>query len=140
MKTMTSDAPADFGMFMREKASKSRIREEEREARYLEAVEAAERRNLRTRARNDIQTRVEDAMKKLSGRNAADTIAIIDQVSIRDRDVYLIAEEFGQARKSVQRQFNKPRRDVRDEYVRAAGLEVPNEPSEADEADSEAKE
>lgn len=94
--------------------SKARMRDREarREANF--AAERAAMDARRLKVHNDtVQDRVFQAVKRLRGANASATMAIIEGCSTRDRDVYLIAEEIGQNRKTVLRNFPKPRKAVR---------------------------
>jgi hypothetical protein len=70
-----------------------------RERRRLEAEEA-----VRSRAQKNHQTmlqQVEKATHQLQGRNAAETVQLIEMQSEHDREVFILAEELGQARSTV---------------------------------------
>jgi hypothetical protein len=90
------------------------------------ARNAARARQAKKRHGN-IVTQVEAAQFKLAGANTAGAVQVIESASSADRDILLLAEEFGQARKGVLRQFGPVRSGVRAAYVQAAGLTTPNE-------------
>lgn len=100
---------------------------EERNARRQEskrlAMEAAIARSRRNR--KSVAERVELAKARLTGTTVAQAIAIIQGVSSADYDIYMLAEEFGQNRRGVLKQFGPPRNSVRTEYLAGAGLGSP---------------
>lgn len=115
--------------------AKSRVgaREAARDMRAQEALEQTRR--ARFREKPSIQERVESVRAKLVGRNVQDTILLMEGVSDQERDIFLIAEETGQARKSIFARFGKPRKTVRNAYLSAVGLETRDQ--SADEAAEE---
>jgi hypothetical protein len=76
---------------------------------------------------------VEKAKVVLAGKNVAGAIQTISGVSSADYDIYLIAEEFGQARQGVLKQFGPPRNTVRTAYLAEAGLGSPEDARKGEE-------
>lgn len=101
-------------------------RQEERERGAAIAFDAAQRRQARARS-NTVAQRVDAAKGVLKGRSVADSFSIIDAVRPLDRDIYLIAEEAGAARKSVLVRYGKIRKDVQEQYVSEVGLKTPEQ-------------
>lgn len=108
--------------------SKSRVkaREEARLKRAQEAMEQSHR--FRSRERPTLVAKVDAWKNKLSGRNVIDTISLIESVPDAERDVALLAEWDGPARKSVLGRFPVIRKTVRAAYLSERG----EEPTEGD--------
>ena len=66
--------------------------------------------------------RVETAKARLAQTNVAGAIQVIQSVSSQDYDIYLLAEQYGQARGGVLKQFGEPRGTVKQRYILEAGL------------------
>lgn len=102
----------------------------ERDARRQEnarlAREAAQNRAARNKGVT-LTKRVEEAKKVLAGKNVAGAIQTIQTVSPHDYDIYLLAEEFGQRRQGVLKQFGAPRNSVRTAFIAEAGLGSPED-------------
>lgn len=98
-------------------------REEMRQRNKEIAREAAQRRSRGS----SLPTRIEDIRRKLESANVVTTVALIEQASERDRDLYLLAEEFGQNRVGVLGRFGAPRAAAREAFKAVAGLGVPTE-------------
>lgn len=99
---------------------------EAREARALEARQAAEARSERGRARlASMKTRVELAQKQLDvPANLAR--GLLETLSPRDLQVYLLAEELGKARKTVLLGYPEAARSVREAYELEVEPETPS--------------
>jgi len=111
MKLMGSEPKVD----QPEKGRRQR-QAEAREAAQLEARLAAEARAARGKARNEsMKTRVEDAQKALD-RPANLARQLLEQLSPRDLQVYLLAEELGKARKTVLLGYPAAAQSVREAY------------------------
>jgi len=110
--------------------TRGELREQNRALQQSIAAEAAERRARRGSLPEDLVKRVEDAQHKLGGQNVAQAIQTIELTSPAERDHYLLAEKYGQARVSVLRSFGPPSRSSENAYIQAAGLETPNESPE----------
>ena len=97
-----------------------------REAAQLEAKIAAEARAARGQSRNSsMKTRVEDAQKALD-RPANLARQLLEQLSPRDLQVYLLAEELGKARKTVLLGYPAAAESVRTAYELEAGPDSPS--------------
>lgn len=110
---------------------------EERDARRKAAAKVASDASLARahRAKDSLVQRVEKAKDKLNGVNAAGAIQLIQSVSSQDYDVYLLAEQHGQARRGVLKQFGAPRGSVKRQYLEdieddGEGVGDPNETAE----------
>ncbi len=100
-------------------------RDAQRQANSKLAFEAAQAR-ARRRQSISLTDRVDAAKERLAGVNTAGAIQLIQSVSTADYDVYLIAEEYGQARRGVLKQFGAPRNSVKTAYMAEAGLASPD--------------
>jgi hypothetical protein len=109
MKLMGSEAKVD----MPEKGRRQR-QLEERERRIEEAKAAADIRAARGRGITFVE-RVERAQKALD-RPLAQARALLDDLSPRDLDVYLLAEELDKNRKGVLQGFPAPGAALRAAY------------------------
>lgn len=99
---------------------------EAREARALEARAAAAARSERGKARlMSMKARVEVAQKELD-RPANLARDLLEHLSPRDLQVYLLAEELGKARKTVLLGYPPAARSVRDAYELESGSETPS--------------
>jgi hypothetical protein len=121
MRTMTGDtnpAPVAYSS-----------RWEERNARRMESKRLAEEASRARGARNHktLTQRVEIAKDRLKGSNVSTAIQLIQQVSSSDYDIYIIAEEQGENRRGVLKQFGPPRNSVRTAYLAEAGLASPED-------------
>ncbi|MES2156038.1 MAG: hypothetical protein V4510_12970 [bacterium] len=126
MKTMTGIDIEDASI---EDSPRPSSRWEERNARRMEskriATEAAH-----ARARRNSKTlveRVEIAKARLAGANVPQTLQLIQATSSSDLDIYLLAEQFGENRRGVLKQFGQPRNSVRTAYLAEAGLASPED-------------
>jgi hypothetical protein len=120
--------------------SKKRAADREAHRAELHAAELAlSQARLRNRKAQSIEDRVTAAALKLRGANATATVAIIEGCNSRDRDIYLLAEEIGQARKTVLQQFPSVRKSVRAAYFGTEGEAASSaaEPDETPEAREE---
>lgn len=108
--------------------SKSRVkaREEARLKRAQEAMEQSHR--FRSRERPTLVAKVEAWKKKLAGRNVIDTISLIESQPDAEREIALLAEEFGQGRKSVLARW-RIRKTVREAYLSESGAAAKPEPA-----------
>jgi hypothetical protein len=126
MKTITSTATVEVP----EKGRLTRVNAA-REARMLEAMEAANRRADRGRGVNvSVKARVEKAQAELD-RPANLARQLLENLSPSDLQVYLLAETLGKARKTVLLGYPAPAQSVREAYEREAGPETPSAASEA---------
>jgi hypothetical protein len=102
----------------------------ERDARRKEnariAREAAQRRVERKTGVGLVE-RVEKAKARLNGVNVAGAIQLIQEATSTDRDYFLLAEKYGQARAGVLKQFGPGRASVETAYLAEAGLGSPDE-------------
>ncbi len=101
-------------------------REEARAAASRIAEEAADRRSERNRG--TFAERVESAKQRLANTPVGAAIGIIGANSIAEREVYLLAEEFGQHRDPVLRAFPPIRTAARETYLQLVAETPPNEP------------
>lgn len=123
MKSMTGSDSASPTPY----TSRWEERDARRKANAQVAREAAQR---RAGKKASLVERVAKAQKKLGAVNTAGAIQLIQEVSPADYDVYIIAEETGQARRGVLKQFGAPRNSVKLQYleeVGGAGLGSPNQ-------------
>lgn len=102
----------------------------DREARILEAKEAAERRALRVKGvASSVLKQVELATVTLN-RPAAQVRDILDRLSPRDLEIHLLAESLGKNRVSVLQGYPKPSAAVVEAYELESGPESPSADSE----------
>lgn len=102
----------------------------ERDARRQENARLAREASAARASRNKGETltsRVNKAKEVLAGKNVAGAIQTIQTVSPHDYDIYLLAEEFGQRRQGVLKQFGAPRNSVRTAFIAEAGLGSPED-------------
>jgi hypothetical protein len=104
-------------------ATRFAIREENKRL----ATEASYARSRRAKA--TLAERVDKAKERLAQVNAGGAIQVIQSVSSQDYDVYLLAEEFGQARRGVLKQFGNGRATVRQQYLDEIAEEAPEVPT-----------
>ena len=100
-------------------------REAQRKAAHDLARSAAHARAAK-KSKADIGAQVQAAQKQLAGTNVSGAINLIESQSSTGRDIFLLAEEFGLARKGVLRGFGPVRSVVRAAYVQTVG-ESPNQ-------------
>lgn len=115
MKSMTGSGTAEPVAY----SSRWEQRDAQRKANAKVAREAAQRRASKPKA--SLVERVEAAKVKLEGVNVAGAIALIQAVSPQDYDIYLLAEQHGQARRGVVQQFGAPRGTVERAYLEEVG-------------------
>ncbi len=127
MKSMTGSGEAAPVAY----TSRWEERDARRKANAQVAREAAQRRAGKPKA--SIAEKVNEARERLDKVNTAGAIQVIQTASPTDYDYLLIAEETGQARKGVLRQFGQPRNSVRDAYLE----QVAAPPSQEDDATEE---
>lgn len=102
---------------------------ERREQRRLEALRAAKARAEKNR--KSVFKQVQAAMEKLEGRTVPETLQIISALSMKEAQIYALAEELGANRKTVLQHPAIPAasRTLREEYQ--AEVETIREMSEA---------
>jgi hypothetical protein len=95
----------------------------------MESKRLATEASLARTARNHktLAQRVELAKDRLSGSNVSTAIQLIQGASSSDFDIYILAEEQGENRRGVLKQFGPPRNSVRTAYLAEAGLASPED-------------
>ena len=105
-------------------------RQENREAQQRIAEEAQIRRAERNAG--TLYERVERAKQRLEGMPAGAFVTLLEQLSDAEREVYLLAEQYGKNRQELLRRFPRPRKATTAEYLQAvdaiddATTEVPD--------------
>ena len=105
-------------------------RDARRRANSQLARDAAVARSRKPRA--SLAARVEAAKVVLAGKNATGALQTIQTTSPQDRDVYILAEQYGQARRGVLKLLGPPRNSVKEQYLAEVASLEPDEANEAE--------
>jgi len=86
-----------------------------------EQVRIAEEAQIRRSERNagTLYERVERAKQRLEGMPAGAFVSLLEQLSDAEREVYLLAEQYGKNRQDLLRRFPRPRKKTVTEYLQA---------------------